>query len=244
MQQIAPSWFTFVRAILEIAYLLSGVVLAGVGIAALYQLKLAKENLLIATDALKTAKADIQLRVRREAATLAADKCEHFGDHTLPQIQNNLNTLAGAGIKLSTWPLENKLFNESSIKEWEAPNLWISQIIASEKTRNATLSILNFLEGFAVYFAKGAADEEVAYPSIGFAFCNLVETFAPYLIRLREHKIPNTPSGPYLNIVELYSSWSARAKREQLETEAIEIKSKLSSISENKIKPIGIDGQS
>ncbi len=89
-----------------------------------------------------------------------------------------------------------------------------------------------------MYFAKGAADEQIAYPAVGSVFCLWVTYLAPCLISLRKHD-PNITSGPYQNIVALFSAWSSRIKKEELELKRFEISSELLGIHSSDIPAIG-----
>jgi hypothetical protein len=130
--------FLTVRSILELLYFLSGVVLAGVGVVALYQivvasraLKTANENLVLAAAAVETARLDIELRSKREAVTLAADKCAEFAA-TIGQTYTELT-----GISSVRWTLENTNFDESSIKDWAAASNWERELRKSQKERRS-----------------------------------------------------------------------------------------------------------
>jgi hypothetical protein len=93
-----------------------------------------------------------------------------------------------------------------------------------------------------MYFAKGAADAEIAYPAVGAVFCEWVELLAPHLIMLRSKDLQKeiqTTSGPFQNIVELYAGWWSRSTKEALELEASRISSRLSNIHTSEIPPIG-----
>ena len=240
---MALSTFQTVRSILEVLYFLSSVVLACVGLVALYQIILAKrvlstanESLKVAVSAVETARLDIELRSKREAVTLAADKCAEFGP-TILEVYQKLNGMPAT----RRWTLENTSFDESSIKEWEAATLWERNLRKAQKIDDATI-ILNQLEAFAMYFAKGAADAQVAYPAVGAVFCDWVERLAPHLIMMRSKDLQkqiHATSGPFQNVVELYSAWSSRSTKEALELDASRISSRLSGMQVSDILPIG-----
>jgi len=99
-----------------------------------------------------------------------------------------------------------------------------------------------------MYFAKGAADEEIAYPAVGAVFCDNVLVFAPLLISLKKHENPNMASGPFQNLIHLFGLWSTRAKRDSLEAAAVVHESEASKtrreaeeLKVERINPIGID---
>jgi hypothetical protein len=239
-----PNSHQYLRFALELFYFASGVILAVVGVIALYQIMLAKrsiktanDNLKLAAEALETARSDIELRSKREAVTLAADKCAEFAEHTLDKCNERFKAISDAGVSVEIWPLENTRFDKSSIKDWAAADRWEERLRVAER-RDQAAEILNLLESFAMYFAKGAADEQVAYSAVGALFRDFVNRLAPHLILLRI-KETDIVSGPFQNVVTLYEVWDSRSRKQELETNAMRISSELSRIHTSDITPIG-----
>jgi hypothetical protein len=105
---------------------------------------------------------------------------------------------------------------------------------------NDLVAILNTLEGLALYFVHGAADEVVAYPVIGPLFCEDVEMLAPLLIHLR-NKLAGVASGQFANTIKLYETWSVRTRQTELKERQANIGALLSALpADKKIPPIGI----
>lgn len=239
-----PNNHQYLRFALELLYFASGVILAVVSVIALYQILLAKrsikatnDNIKVAVDALETARSDIEMRSKREAVTLAADKCAEFAEHTIDKCNERFRKIIDAGIPVDIWPLENTKFDKSSIKDWAAAEQWEERLRVA-KTRDPATEILNLLESFAMYFAKGAADEQVAYSAVGALFRDFVDRLAPHLILLRI-KETDVVSGPFQNVLTLYEVWLSRARKEELESQAMRINSELSGIHTSDITPIG-----
>ena len=233
-----PNSHQYLRFSLELLSFLSNIVLACIAIAALYQIILAKRSL-------ETARLDIELRSKREAVTLAADKVAEFAENIIPKCNLEFRTLMSAGISIDRWELQNNRFDESSFKDWNAALKWEEQLRASKQVDSAT-RVLNQLESFAMYFAKGAADEQVAYSAVGAIFRNYVDLLAPHLTSLRilsGSKNAYVTSGPFQNVVTLYEVWLSRARKEALQQEATRITSELSGISTSDILPIGTKAQ-
>jgi hypothetical protein len=237
-----PNAHQHLRFFLELLSFVGNFIVAVVAAVALYQIILAKrsigtanQNLKLAADALETARSDIELRSKREAVTLAADRCAAFADK-IPECAASLNAIVTTGTPIKTWILEDTRFSKSSIKDWDAAKQWLDQLQPPQ--RDQASSILNLLESFAMYFAEGAADERVAYSSVGPVFCSYVDRLAPYLILLRA-KEAAVASGAFQNIVTLYEVWTSRMKRHMLESERRIISAKLSGIDTSDIPPIG-----
>jgi hypothetical protein len=65
---------------------------------------------------------------------------------------------------------------------------------------------LNCLEKFAAYFIEEAADERVAYESVGPSFCYSVESCSYALCMLSEHEHKRY----FTNTIKLYNIWADR----------------------------------
>lgn len=235
--------FHYIRNLLEVLYFISGVILATLGFAVFRQLKLSKvsietaqDNLRVASEALTSAKDDLQIRVKREAVILAAEQVEKFGKSILPNAAETTDKLEGEGIQIKEWKLENNLFNEVTIKDFESANEWLRTLNSTHVS--ALIQILNELESFAMYFTGGAADERIAYPSIAPVFCSNVREIAPLLVSLRQKKI-NIVSGPYQNLITLYDKWASRLRKDELDSQAAKLKAESSGIHITEIPIIG-----
>ena len=204
---------------------LSPVIIAIAAIIALFQLRIAKN--------------DIRTRSKREAVCLAAQKCEVFAKEILPSYQTTIVNRQAA-FPLKSWPLKDGEFSQSSIDNLGEAEQWTADL-RKKDVYHSGLDFLNRLEGISMYFTNGAADEGIAYPVIGSVFCIMVQQFAPLLIELRGHMVETTISGPYQNTVDLYRVWSVRQTRKKLQEEKDELSARLDASRETKIKPIGTE---
>lgn len=234
------------RAWAEVAYFVSGVVLVFLATAGLAQLifarralKAAERQIALAFEVLDVAREDIRIRVKREAVTVAAEQCVKFGEVILPLIDKNIARLKELGIRYGSWTLRNTEFADGSIEEAAQSAEWLKKVQGTENARWLITQILNELEAFAIFFARGAADEEVAYPVTGPSFRGYVEAFAPLLIMLRQQRISGLASGAYQNTIDLYRLWNDRAARIKLEEQADRIQQQLAGLPSKKITPIG-----
>ena len=157
---------------------------------------LALKQIVVAKDALVVAKDDIKIRSRREAIALAAKQCEDFAA-TIQKIDNLELEFTKNHVKIrNSWELANKNFDDTTLKDQKAARVWIQEV-ESKKLGNTANIILTHLEAFAIYFAVGAADEEVAFPVAGPVFCSYVENLTPWLILLRSQTDKSYTSGKY-----------------------------------------------
>ncbi len=67
------------------------------------------------------------------------------------------------------------------------------------------------MDAVAVFFAKGVADEELAFPSMGVAFCKMVESIYPLI-----PFVHTTNPRSYESVISLYEIWKARIEKRHL----------------------------
>ena len=192
---------------------------------------------IIALTQINIAKNDIRTRSKREAVCLAAQKCEAFAKEVLPMYQT-VFVINQTATPLRKWGLKNNNFSQASLENIDEGKKWTDDLRKKGFYVHG-IDFLNRLEGIAMYFTNGAADEEVAYPVIGSVFCIMVQQFSPLLIELREHILEFTTSGPYQNTVNLYGVWSSRQTRKKLQEEVDELSARLNASIDTTIKPIG-----
>ena len=198
------------QKILELAYFASGPALVVIALIGLRQLSIARK-------ALDLSRREIEVRSRREAVVLAAEKAQACASSLLPELQANAN-LIGTTAKVKNWKLQDTDFTWASFDDPKGARAWADAVRSNEKAFLAALNSLNSLEGLAVYFVQGAADERVAYQMLGAVFCDAVEDFAPSLVALRQRPAePGVASGPFENTIRLYRTWHLRAQQGDLE---------------------------
>jgi len=88
---------------LELAYFASGVLIACFAGFGVWQIFLAKKNLELASEALRTAKSDIQIRAMREAIITAAAQCERYAAQILPNYQAARGVAKNASAETFRW---------------------------------------------------------------------------------------------------------------------------------------------
>lgn len=205
------------HSLLEIVYFLSNIALAIIAAVALWQLKIAKD--------------DIRLRSKRESATLAASQCQRFTDKIIP-IANDLDIEFGK-LSLSSYSSELKLKYQQLSEE----DLTLMRKIVKESipALNKIISMITSLESFSIFFINEIADEQIAFTSTGHNFCNYVKKYSPFIALLRKDE----PLHNFQNTVELYNIWSSRLARQQITDEIDILKSQLEKKSDKSIKPLG-----
>lgn len=230
------SWaelYQIIRGVLELLQFISSVVLAGVGLLVIKQIRLAKASLTTAQD-------DLRIRIKREAVVLAARLTEKYAESILSQYNDLIDAFDEAKITTDRWKLENNHFDENSIRDLNKANAWLRSVRAAGK-QNMAIEVLNAHEAFAIYFVGQAADERIAFPSIAPVFCDCIETLAPTLLSLRNKGLDlKTVSGPYQNTVTLYDKWASRLRKQSLDAEAAKLQASSSEIHITDIPILGL----
>lgn len=244
-----PAWWTsqefqvLIAAIGAFGTLLTFVVAA----IALFHLRIAsralaaaQEQLSAARDAVEVARQDVRVRCQREAASLAAERCERFANETLPRAQRLLNEVQGFGVDLKQWEsLPPRLDDPTFLRRAEVA-AWLTSVEANMCAVPPMTEVLNTLESFAIYFTSGAADEQIAYPAVGAIYCKWIEQFAPHLVAVRSKQVKGFTSGPYKHAVELYETWSCRSRRESLTDVKAKTDAALRDTPDRRIPPVGV----
>ncbi|HEX9952432.1 MAG TPA: hypothetical protein VGB53_11730 [Rubricoccaceae bacterium] len=231
-------------SVLEAVDHLSSIVVVLVSLAALYQLKLTKDavkasqgSLKTAADALAVAKSDIEIRSRREAVTLAATLCGTFADK-LPHLNKSISNITNAGVQIRRWDLNNYNFDSSSILDKTKEADWVSSIPHDGEDMH---DVMNWLESYAIYFDKGAADEQVAYKATGAIFTDFVSKLAPFVIHMRAGT-GTYISGPFQSTVNIFRLWTEREEAEALESDIAAKNQKLTRLNPAPRMPLGTTG--
>ena len=220
-----------VKGLFEILSYVGTVVTAVVAVIALKQLSLTQAQLNLAMQ-------DLETRSMREAVSLAAQRCEDLANVKFPKITEVLQAFDKKGVVLEAWELNDKEFSSTSLKDSDGADRWLKEIQKNGLTHDVII-LLNQLEGFAIYFANGAADEGVAFPVGGIPFCNYVGTFAPFIVACRNGAAAGVTSGKFPNTIKLFSIWTDRTRKEQIDAETEKMKAERATLRSDRVKPIG-----
>lgn len=198
-----------IRPFLEVLSFAASTLLGILGVLVLLQIRLARQSL-------RTAQLDIQTRIEREAIILAAEQCARFASEIIPPMSAQIVQSAQAGIKLEPFEPQNSKFDATTI-DLRIAKEWFTQ--TPGPARDEFIKTLNLMESFAMYFVGGAANEEMAFPSVGTVFCSYVNYLVPLLVLLRTDQSvkTRTAAGPYQNLITLYTKWSSRLEDRQLD---------------------------
>jgi hypothetical protein len=197
-----PTWFGYLRSILEVFYFLAGIVIAVFAGLGLKQISLTKK---IATTSAK-----------REAIRFAAERCEYYANTCVP---------ASAELRAEHERLKLTFLNKRlqfSINTVKANNVESKSPVFTNFDRNfyatefnkmvvVIVKHCNALEAFAIPFAARVADDELGYQETASAFCKMVEKIIGMIQILREG------GARYESTLTLYERWKNRLIAEDLE---------------------------
>jgi hypothetical protein len=189
-------WFATTRAILELLYFASGLVIAVAAVWALSQIRLTKQ----------IAKGN----ARRESVKLAADLCRYFAESVVAVWAKANDDYTKSGLKcLSVSPPQGQPPFVIQDGEIVGHHFNLKQLAEDSPKFNSAINYLNALEAFAIPFAAGVADEDIGYRETARPFCQGVTVYMPVIFHLRA-----TNAGRFESIVRLYATWSKRLAAE------------------------------
>lgn len=222
--------FDNTKSLVENLYLLSGPIIAIIGSFVIYQLYLAKKAIKLSENQLTQAKNYLKTISKREAASIAAKRVEFFIAKIIP-LGNKIHEEKEKS-DIVVFKGKVKDFNQSEFGDWTKEYQKFFFDLIDNNRILLGLDLINYLEGFAVYFTKGIGDEKIAFSSIGSQFCDYVETYYPSISFIRTD---NNPNKSYDNLVELYEIWSKRLKKFESE-ELIKMKEKMIQEEQERLK--------
>ena len=198
-------FITEYRDVVEFIYFLSGPLMLGGLVIAIFQLRQLKNdsNVKISRESMINSLSILERKLSKiSKAHMKSFYNEEYA--TLPKFDGNEEALCRESSKCS--------------KEWE------------ESFRNTTtffylvVDSLNHLEVLSQYILSGVLDEEKCYELEGSSLLNYLSDFQPYFSVLR----PNSESKIYNNLVTLYKLWKQKSEHDLLTSEHNKIQSKLS----------------
>lgn len=210
------SFFDSGKSIVENLYLLSGPILAVLGVGVFLQIKMAKKSIKTSENQITQAKEHLKIISKREAATIAAERVVFFLDVIIPVADKFSPSLEGfPELNIEGKAIEFSINEELDLNP-EYSAAFFSKLKTSPTLLTDSLNLLNLLEGFAVYFIEEVASESLAFSSISLSYCSCVEKTYPLLAITRE----GTESlKPFTNLIKLYTLWKNRIH--QYESDAI-----------------------
>jgi hypothetical protein len=218
------------RAVIEVLYFLSGIVLVIVAIKALEQIQVGLSQVKVAIQQIEVSKEIAQTSAKREAYRLAHDQCKAYASSVIPEFTQALAELRGAKIDYFDRPHKFEILNG----EFVSHDFSDADVAKAAAVQSSMVGFMNSLEAFAMFFVTGLAAEEIGYRETAIAYCESSAKFMPAFWWFRQHRY-----GMYKSVVELYELWFARLRTEELQQRKAEIEKTLSTTPSRQIKTIG-----
>ncbi len=207
------------KSLIENLDLLSGPILAIIGVSAIIQIRLTKKAIITTS--------------KREAANLAAKQIDHYNNNIIP-LQDALYD-AEIKEKIEKVKIDIGDFNSHTIEKKVGKEKTIEIMKSRSKLIIPILRTINSMEAFSTYFIKGVADEEIAFSAVGRTFCNSVEGLYFDIATC----INMDDDTSFQNTIGLYKIWSERLKKHKLSLEREKILKEYDTIKDQKINAIG-----
>lgn len=215
----ASCWFRAIRAILELLYFASGIVIAVAAVWALEQIKLTKQ---IANK-----------NARRESVKLAAELCKYFAEDVIPSWNRTNEEYRRLNLTfLTVTPPQGQppfVINKGEIV---THHFNAAQLAQEVPRAQFAVDFLNIMEAFAIPFAAGVADEDIGYQETARPFCQSAQAYMPLLYQLRLQN-----AGRYESIVKLYGTWTNRLAAETV-APIMRVMQQLARAGEDRIRPL------
>lgn len=183
---------------------------------------------------------DIKTRSKREAGALALQQAEFFCEKIIPQFGEISDIFEKKGRKLVRYPL-SRFTRQEYISERKRANYFpqIFELIGGDdELLTKVVSLENRLESYALSFISKMADGEIAFMATGDAFLGIIEYMSVFICIGREDEESNRSSR---SVVQLYSLWSDKKKREDMGLQVRKMKEELAKVGSKVMKPVGTD---
>jgi len=204
-----------IKSILEIINYLSAPVLVFLAYKGLEQIKVARET--------------NKINSKRDAFKIAAEQCNTFKDIVIPYAKNLSDEIKKKDIKF--FEMFDVKIDGNMLKvqpKQKIPDEEYDKLDSLEHL----IAFHNSLEGYALYFTSGVAEDLIGFNTTGKAFCNMVEQYLPLLA-------VDFNGGNYKNIKKLYFHWHKRIETEKILLEKNRLEDKLKANKTVDFKSIG-----
>jgi hypothetical protein len=192
------------KTLLEELYFIAGVVLA--------------TGILIAIKQLKQQRQLTKIQNRRDAFKIAAERCEYFGREIAPMVLAFDKALAVDKIDVLA---KCKVTRTEKGLRMESHNVNPAEVAALNKHADKMTILLNSIEGFALYFVTGVADDNVGFFTCGKMFVDLFEKHLPI------YAMSDSLKDSAQSTQALYARWRERLVQRDLVAQKKAIEAKL-----------------
>ena len=157
---------------------------------------------------LSLARTETRNRATRESVQCAVDRCNEMARELLPLYTEIMANLAARKVALFvTDPAQVSFEEMEEVQKINSAIAWVGKLEADLLTK--TVQLINGLECWSMSFTHNPslADEKFAFEPCSTVFCQMVMGLYPSLLT---HRRTNPASGPFQNVVTLFTGWYAR----------------------------------
>lgn len=201
------------RGLAELAYFISGIVLASVAIIGLKQVRIMKKDMITRMDRAAKEKAiEYSTRYLSNFVSLVSTFCNEYKKHNTTEYKGSISDFTFNSLQEKHLDNAKKRFD---ILSW--------------------LPAMNELQSIAAAFTSGVADDRTGFNIIGRTYCVTVQCNYDILSMSRQAKVCDY----YQSIIDLYNVWAPRLNKAELEAERVKMEECISCIPDKNISPIG-----
>lgn len=153
-----------------------------------------------------------KMNERRASVELAARECAHYGAVLMKEFTNLRQNLEKSGCE---YLKHYKIVEEGEQLKFDASTVTAEDRKKIEPHLPEIICVLNKLEGFAIPFATGVADDDVGFMECGRSFVTIVEN------NLGLYSFTNL-NHYYLSSQTIYGRWKKRINGQEIERHHME----------------------
>lgn len=184
-------------------------VLASAALLALRQLSLGRDQLRVMAKQLESAHVDTQLakkdilnRAERDAIVTAIQLCDDFRREIIPLNGYVITQMNMLKIPVFVQSASEVQFDPDNKGEVRRAEEWLARLPG--ELQNHSISMINKMEVWSMYFTHGVADSSVAFEPVAPMLVGLVvQLYALILVKRHDNE-----SGLFPNLVQLFKIWT------------------------------------
>jgi hypothetical protein len=146
---------------------------------------------------------DMLTRAKRDARQTAITRAEEWASEIVPMNYEVLRQFAANNIPVFVKTPAQVRFDPDNQTDLQAAQDWVNKLPGD--TQRQSLTVVNRVEAWSMYFTNGLADSKVASGPCAAPFCSLI--IQNYALLLIFRAMPS--SGKFPNTITLFKAWLA-----------------------------------
>jgi hypothetical protein len=219
--------------ILQGVYYAAGIAIAVAAFKGLGQLKIGLEQIKLTREIADSNSQISKTNAKREAIKFAAERCQYFAEHTVPDFTKMGTTYVRLRLTfLSTnpqWTIVNgEILNhnfDTNAQDAQVPQFMVELV-----------NCLNSIEAFAIPFVAAVADDDLGYQETALGFCQEVKQLIPAIFYMRRKGMAR-----FQSTVQLFDRWNKRLVASAMAPLLKPIEAIIREANEGRVRPMGTD---